>query len=227
MLVAFSSCRKSSTEIVEDKFREYVYQNFDDPKDLVEILSVEPMDTVSYEKLKGILDMLYEIADNFDSLSHKNDSTVYMISDKLTNDTFVRNMSQSSKKFFDGWLFDSYEVIQEYIVWMKTYEFERIDLRIEMDSLLETNKNVLQYEYLIKTRIKEKEDLKIKKFYAIVDSVGTRFFTEPSFENYSENVYKLYKASRRYEDLTMQKKDIVLRRVELYKQALIVINSEE
>ncbi len=47
VVLIFSSCKKSNEDIIKSEFKEYVKQNFDNPKDFKEIVSIEITDTIT------------------------------------------------------------------------------------------------------------------------------------------------------------------------------------
>jgi len=60
-LLLLFSCGNKNTCNIEKAFRQYVAQNFDDPKSVVEIMEISLKDTFSYEKVKFLRNSTQDI----------------------------------------------------------------------------------------------------------------------------------------------------------------------
>lgn len=66
--VLMSGCKSNTEDLIKDELREYVRNNFDDPKSFKEVVSVEPIDTIYSEKYKELLVASLQGANAVDSL---------------------------------------------------------------------------------------------------------------------------------------------------------------
>lgn len=213
-LMCMFSCTKSRNSIVKEEFYNYVNQSFDNPKDLSEIVSVEPIDTISYEALKSEVELLYGIAEQTDSLVEMERSQFQSITSRLRGNKPITG--NNNRNILGEWLARQSELSNDMMEWVKLCFDETRYLKIEIDSLLESNKNLLLYEYEIKTRIKKGTDLKLKSYYALEDSVKIRFFDKkPTFDDYSKSTAQFYEAANKYEELYNIRYNIVLEKLKL------------
>ena len=80
----FYSCSKSKLDIIEEEFKLYVNQNFDDPSSLEDILSIEINDTIN----NVYFDTLMLSVNTLDSLIH----------DESMNECLLAGLKNFSKK---------------------------------------------------------------------------------------------------------------------------------
>ena len=215
------SCTKEKNDIVKDEFYKYVSQNFDDPNDLKEIVSIEQVDTISYESFFKAIRLLYGCSEQIDSLGSKEQTQT----DSIIN--YLRNQYPTDdygKRVVREWIAQSLNLNNDQINWNNIYYDETNFLKIEIDSLLENLKGLLLYEYEIKARINDGTDLKLKKYYALEDSITIRFFDKkPTFSDYSEDASEIYKAAKKYEEIYDINHDIIIKKLELNKKIIPVL----
>ena len=95
----FLACSEpTKEEQIENTFNEYVHQNFDDPNDLKEILSIEIEDTLSASKTRTFIAGIFDSSDSIFS-------RLYFMSDSLNaihNSNFekVKSSYRLTKKYF-------------------------------------------------------------------------------------------------------------------------------
>lgn len=68
MVVLMAGCKSSTEDLIQDEFRKYVRDNFDDPKSFKELVSIVPIDTIYSEKYKELLVASLQGANAVDSL---------------------------------------------------------------------------------------------------------------------------------------------------------------
>lgn len=213
------SCTKNKNDIVKDEFYKYVSQNFDDPNDLKEIVSIELIDTISYEGFFNGTKLLYEVSEqieSLDSLEKKQcDSIVnYVRTHKAVTDEYER-------RIITEWLIQHAELNSDMISWINIYFDEIRFLKMDIDSLLEKSRKLMLYEYEIKARVNEGTSLKLKQYYALEDSITIKFFDKkPTFSDYSEEASKFYEAANKYEEIYGIRHNIVLEKLKLNKKVM-------
>jgi hypothetical protein len=211
------ACSQSKEDIIKGEFKKYVSENFDNPKDLKEILEIKAIDTISYGGLKNGAILMYGVAEQIDSLVELEHTQCNSIVNKIRGQKPIRGDYERS--IMQEWLGGTFELNNDMITWIDLYFDETKYLKNTIDSLLEQTKGLSLLEYEIKTRVKDGDNLKIKTYYALEDSVSIRFFGEkPTFDDYSEPASAFYKAAKRYEDLYAIRREIVTRKLDLHKR---------
>jgi hypothetical protein len=223
IVICMLSCTKSKNDIVKDEFHKYVSQNFDDPNDLKEIVSIELIDTISYEGFCNGTKLLYEASEQIESLvsleNNQCDSIInYLQSHKPVTDEYKRGIVKE-------WLIQHTKLNSDMINWNDIYFDETRFLKMDIDSLLEKTKNLMLYEYEIKVRVNEGANLKLKQYYALEDSIKIRFFDKkPTFSEYSEEASKYYEAAKKYEEIYSIRHNIVLEKLKQNKKVMYLLD---
>lgn len=219
MVICMLSCTKGKNDVVKDEFYKYVSQNFDDPNDLKEIVSIELIDTISYEDFCYGTKLLYEVSEQIESLiSLENtqcDSIIYYLQNhKPITDEYKRVIVRE-------WLIQHAGLNDDMINWNNIYFDETRFLKMDIDSLLEKTKKMMLYEYEIKARVNEGTNLKLKQYYALEDSITIRFFDKkPIFSDYSDEVSKYYEAAKKYREIYDIRHNIVMEKLKLNKKII-------
>ncbi len=197
-------------------FKKYVSINFDNPQNLKEIVSVEQIDTVSYEGIRDgtiallSLDRLVRSCDSIENIQR------VLLLEKLKAHQYSSYYEDDIRDL----VMRKVKLGREMIAWLDDYGNSVV--QIMSDSLNRKWKRLeglCIFQYRIKVRIKEGEDLKIKDYYALEDSVGFRFFDKtPKFNDYSEGTAEFYKVAREYEDIIERRKSIVDEQLRVNKE---------
>lgn len=208
LILGCSQNKKEKTPTIEDKindkFIEYVNNNFDDPAELKEIISISPSDTMSKESIGEIIELL----NNLDSLSLQMDSMCTANLNSLSN-----NLTPAIQEKYYGnervlsLLEKAMDDAEDYCIWLE-YNGHRYDyLNSEIDRLFnDIDSTLFQVTYDIKTRVNTNDGLKIQHFYAIVENADIEIYNStPGFEEYSEGIGKLFKYIEEYSELTNKK----------------------
>lgn len=164
--VLLSSCKSSTEDLIYDELREYVRNNFDDPKSFKELVSIEPIDTIYNEKYRKLLVASLQGANAVDSLC---DAIFYtLIHDKelpakcrrarggIYEDD-INNLSM----YMQG-IIDFFEVCQGR---MDLYGKNIVEYITDSNSLPKID--ILVYK--IKYRSKNGDSLALNEIYAAVD----------------------------------------------------------
>lgn len=157
-LFLFFSCENGIEKKIEKEFKTYVNENFGEPSDLKEIVSIELKDTVSYADISNIVKKARNISDiiegQIDTIhSWSADGTLRQI---LTNNSEDYSLKKALKDYAD--------------MMENTYLF---DFKYKIRQLREfdiNDKRIIYFHYIIKTRIKEEQEAKI--YHAYIDSNG-------------------------------------------------------
>lgn len=221
IVICVLSCTKGKNDIVKDEFYKYVSQNFDDPNDLKEIVSIELIDTISYESLCNVTKLLYEISEQTETLASLGKNQSDSIINYLRNHKPVTD--KDKREIIKEWLVQELELNKDMLYWINTFSDEITFLKMNIDSLLEKTKKMMLYEYEIKARINEGTNLKLKHFYALEDSTTIKFFDKkPIFSDYPKEAFKFYEATKKYENIYSIRHNIVLEKLELNKKVMSI-----
>ena len=192
------SCSKTQEDFVIDEFEKFVKENFDDPKDLEEIVAVEITDTTTKESLFEMLALCYEL----DSITAINDSLYDNFFPKLLeiskkNENIITELSyykrekirslavQCSNSLIKKMAFDSEEYNKQ---------------KESLDSIINSINDFKIIEYKIKARVKESNNLKLKTYYALFNSATDIdiYNDKPIIDNYSGEVSEFFNVFKKY-----------------------------
>lgn len=186
------ACNQSIEKKIDESFKVYVNNNFNDPKSLKEIISITPCDTMSKEHVRPIIDMAYgfrDIMESFDSLT------------TINQELLGKNLNTSLRRKFYGnksvlsLLYDNKQAYLDYINWLKIHgnrmDYLHSTVRTNFENLDST---LYKVTYDIKTRVNLENELQIKHFYAVVNAEEIEFYdSHPTFNDYSVSFGDLYK----------------------------------
>lgn len=221
-LFVLFSCTQTKEDEIRNEFKNYVSSNFDDPNSLKEILSIEPIDTITYESIRNGVIALHGI----DSLTNSSDSIEKEQSEILLSKIRAHKYNPYYKEELMSMVLRKAELCRALISWIDDYGFALLNAMSDStDNSLNRLKGLNIYQYKIKARIKEKDDLKLREYYALEDSVGFRFFdNKPTFNDYSEGTAEFYKVVREYEDIMTIRKDIINEKLELNQKMMRILD---
>lgn len=217
--VLMSGCKSSVEDLIGDEFRKYVRENFDDPKSFKEVVSIEPVDTLSNEKviklLTSSLDGAKETNVTLDSLH-----TLPMADEDFKAKIITLNAT------------DRYAVEKVLTALVSASVFS-INENMEMESLIMKMNHVVanpdslpQYNritYKIKYRVKNGDALVLNELFAVVDktkeedNIEIRSNTLRVSES-PEHITNIFKYLERYMELYKEKSEKYLDEFKCYKE---------
>ncbi len=166
--VLLAACTESKEERIIEAFKGYVQNNFDNPDEIEEILSVNPVDTLSKKHIVEIV----EISRN---AAHLSDSITAIIQDSLFSQTFiggdVRNQpTKAARKVMRN---EDYKLAVRMISDIASEflgNYDNFDEDQHYNNLINAKDTfILCYE--LKYRIKSNGTLKMKSIQAHSDSL--------------------------------------------------------
>ena len=183
------SCSKpTQEELIKKAFKEYVNKNFDDPNSLKEIVSIESRDTAKIalqEITKSILE-LDSLLLYYDSIYNSPTALNKMVKDLSGYENQFSNLGYYERDKIKS---AGYEYINCALK-LTLYNKESYQKKVKLvDSTLNTMiiPQIILYE--IRSRVKNNEELKLNKYYALTDSIDIKVYEkEPEFEDYSPQI---------------------------------------
>lgn len=157
-LIIFTSCKAESHKEIRDAFRQYVIENFGNPKDMKEITSVELTDTTSFDEFKNIA--IQTLA--ADSIVDKRQNNVM----KWLNSDGINRMGKLKYSYRDEFLNLIGKISDNVYSYYKSQAL--------LASKIEDNKNVSEYfiHYVLKARIEVNGIKEVREYHAYVDKNG-------------------------------------------------------
>ena len=221
VLLAFSSCIQSKEDEVSKEFKNYVNSNFDNPKNLEEIVSVEQIDSINFEQFCKVVNNLHKLASLAD--------TCRRIEEDQTSNIIAKIKAHKYASFYSDdvrfWLIYNVKLTDELISCMTNYGDKEKNLSDSIDNLLLRLDGLSILQFKIKVRVKERGILKLKNYYALEDSTGFRFFDSvPTFNDYSERTAVFYKVAKEYEDIIQMRQNILDDLMELNSKTLRILD---
>ena len=152
LLLILFSCEKTESDIVKEEFEKYVYENFDDPRDLKEIVSIEITDTITKE---DIYELLYSF-NELDSSTFALDSVVTLYCTEGITQQIKNNFSAMSNLSY-------YQILKARELYGKVgisllskISFDETSYKKSVHEIDSIAKSLADFEYIqynIKTRI--------------------------------------------------------------------------
>lgn len=171
-VIIVSSCTHSNDDKIKEAFSEYVKQNFDDPSQMKEIVSITYGDTLTNKSFADMLSELSAMSDSLENLYKKMADKATTLS--VQNGHKIRH-NQSFKK---DWI-KYEESLQKGVEkrWMYAAAILSNDfIPITKDSIL-NYKDFALLDFTIKYRMDEKEDgLKLKDIQGNIDLKSTNIY---------------------------------------------------
>jgi len=221
-LFVLFSCSQTKEDKIRNEFKNYVSSNFDDPNSLKEILSIELTDTITYESIRNGVIALHGI----DSLTNTIDSIEEKQNEIILGKISTHKYNPYYKDDIMSMALRKAELKRKMVAWIDDYGYGMLrSMSDSTDNLLNRLKGLNIFQYKIKARIKEKDDLKLREYYALEDSVSLRFFDKtPTFYDYSEGTAEFYKVAREYEIIMTIRKNIIDEELELNQKMLRILD---
>ena len=172
-IISCSSEQPTIQNLVEKDFMNYVQDNFDNPKDLKEIVSINIEDTVSYESLKGIAKDCIKMIEATDSI------------DKELQDDYSEKMKFMSRIDMSSFEKEKYTKMRlECLRYVEEEYLECSKSENILKSIVEKKDGCCDslyyvfYEIKVRTLVNNK--LKLQKYYASVQNNNIiKIYSEP------------------------------------------------
>ncbi len=168
-LLFITGCDVSIENQIEQKFEEYVNENFDDPSSVDEITKVLLVDSFDVKELINS----YNYIVNTDTLPEPRYSATELESYVNKNLYKISHLPEKSKADLSQSVKDSYNNMQEIVDFLEENEILMKYLKDSINSYLskiDTSNCDLFYTYKIKFRVKENENKRLHEYYAIVNA---------------------------------------------------------
>lgn len=161
-LIIFASCKQESHKEIRNAFRQYVDENFGNPKDMKEITSVELKDTANLNDIIDTAKRILELDSIAENLENKFMNWVMnKKNDKFTN----KVLSEHRNEYLDEMKEIHYKLVNIHKYYM---------VRNTLKSKLDETKDIVDYyiHYLIKARIEVNGTKEIREYHVYVDKNG-------------------------------------------------------
>jgi len=192
----FSSCKQSNEKLIKTEFKKYIQNNFDDPKSVKEIVSIEITDTISVEKIRFIMDMNLKVFHLTDSLNK--------LRDELNLNSIENILKTAKRGDLSTQLLVTYYCTQAIDLLNDRFKIinERAILESEINNFLDSLKQETpKYKYIIKYRRNFGDDLLLCKDVCYIDSLTKQIYFNIEEKELSEQISDMLKytnESRRY-----------------------------
>ena len=222
VLFVLFACTQTKEDKIKNEFKNFVSSNFNDPNNLKEIVSIEQIDTVTYESIRNGVIALHAL----DSLTNSTKSIEEELSESNLSKIRAHQYHSYYKDDLRDLIMQRAKLSRDMLTWHDDYGLTMLQTMSDsVDNLLNGLKGLNIYQYRIKTGIKDGNDLKLTEYYALEDSVEYRFFNrKPTFNDYSERTAEFYKVAREYEDMMNIRRNIILEQLELDKKIRSILN---
>lgn len=215
-LILFS-CSQSKENKVNAAFKEYVQNNFDDPSQFVEVVSVEIKDTFSTNNLKRVYRDLCERDDTLNKISDQLKVEIDVIKEK-----YGRTKLLSIPGFYDAFqgMIDATDKYIDYMTpYVATYLNEEKEGMMSADDFDKMRDTIL-YISEIKYRIKRSGELKLESIKCYSDTCYNNISFETQMVkdgDYVKKFYDLFSKNSEYRiklielktDIVNKKKDVI------------------
>lgn len=173
--ILLGSCQKSNERLVESEFKNYINSNFDNPKSLKEIVSIEASDTVSMALVASCLKQAITLSNDIDSLKSEDDSIKKVIMTRLAVETrlYISRFSYSDRLEAQRHLIQVMSCVDSDISFIGKREFLLHKTKQLLDSMTYESP---KYGYRVKFRQTVDNELKLKTYKAYIDSATRKVF---------------------------------------------------
>lgn len=210
MLVAFLSCTTTNELKVESEFKKYAYNNFDDPKSVKEIVSIEFVNHTNTDSLKNLVQTLTDIIDK----QYVEDS---IIVERYTRTTFIDNLVKNSRNISENTRLKYTSAFKKWGLFINDDYYSYISLRNRNRIILSSDSIMKPFDvsvYKIKFRQKVNENLELKEYYAIFDNtknkdninIQSKKLTDDQYPEWfiycSDNCEEMIKIKDRFSDVS-------------------------
>lgn len=162
VLIIFASCKEESHKEIRNAFKQYVDENFGNPKDMKEITNVELKDTTSFETFKDMaIQALYA-----DSIVNKRETDIAKWLNPGENKRFGKVISKLEYKYQKE-LFSIFEKMYSTI-------YSNYTGRASLEKKLKDNDDVSEYfiHYVLRARIEVNGTKEVREYHAYVNKNG-------------------------------------------------------
>ena len=164
-IISCSPEQPTTQDLIEKEFMTYVDHNFDNPKDLKELVSINVEDTISYQLLKDVAKGYIEMMENTDSLSN---ARLDDFSEKAKNMHQLDLNSFEKEKYFTM-ILECYSYVGgESLNCVKSKNI--LKQMIEKTDSCIDNLSYVIYEIKVRELVNDK--VKLQKYYASVKNNG-------------------------------------------------------
>ncbi len=181
VILCIVGCVQSNEDKIRTAFSEYVKNNFDDPSQFKEIVSIDSLDTISTIKIKELFNELiitrkrtYEIGDSIEKINFK-----YINDDKLKS-----QLGQSSEFMA---LAQKVIELNEYYIYLSDKNLSMIDAEAEWKEI-QSHKDTVFYNQRLTYRVNYNDGLKLKTCFVYFDTLYNNI-------TFRDNRIKAYEAS--------------------------------
>lgn len=229
-VLAISCSKPTQKDLIEKAFKEYVNINFDDPKSLKEIVSIEVSDT-AYNAILELVGKLHEL----DSIIVACDS---LYNPNTSLDKFTQDLKKQQHLINDMSYYDKEKIIEtankcvnsgiKLVTYNKNAYRQKLESTDSTFNRLSPTNIIL---YKIHAREEYDKNLKLKNYYALADSTNIRIYKdEPPVKDYSTEIGKFmtlfedcFETQQKYLSLITDFQDNINKLKEVCREAGIFI----
>lgn len=167
MLVAFSSCTTTNESKVEREFEKYVYNNFDDPKSVKEVISIELVKHTNTDSLRSLIMTLNDLIEK----QYSDDSTIV---EKCTRTKFIDKMVKNASMLKGITRYKYTSSFDKWGEFLNNHYFDYLSLRSQNKRILSNDSILKPFDvsvYKIKFRQINDGNLELKEYYSIIDNL--------------------------------------------------------
>lgn len=160
------SCDNSIEGQIEKEFKHYVELNFDNPKDITEIVSVQLTDTTCYSRLKNAMEMTFDILEQTEEIYEiKQDMQMKRFREILATREGDLSEDYRARLMLQGVM----QGISKHIAYVEEYALDKSYYTKKKAELIDSTKVDSDYaivcNYKIKFRQKENENILMKEYF--------------------------------------------------------------
>ena len=192
------SCSKSKEDKINAAFKDYVQNNFDDPSQFVEVVSIETKDTFSTINYKKVYRDLCERVDTLNKISNQQKLEIDSFMEKYGGRLFsISGFDETFQEMIDA--NKQYTNYMEQYVLPSIYRGETTDMLVadEFDNLRDTIFLISDVKY----RVKRSGELMLETIKCFCDTCHNHFFfgnQEISDDDYLKVFYELFSKNSDY-----------------------------
>lgn len=231
VLLFITGCDVSIENQIEQKFEEYVNENFDDPSSVDEITKVLLVDSFDVKELINS----YKYIVNTDTFPEPRYSAEELESYVNKNLYKISHLPENSKVDVSQSVKDSYNNMQRIVDFLEENENLMKYLKDSINSYIskiDTSNCDLFYTYKIKFRVKENGNKKLHECYAIVNAKNGNIKIQDQVLKIKDvpTIYGIYYTFDRYYQLWHEYYNLKLNEVKLQNKLMnklkMLLNSE-
>lgn len=215
LLTIFVACTPKTPENqIKSEFKTYVFENFGNPDDFIEVVKVEVVDTVSTENSKEEVRKLLETNDDIEK---ETDSLSTYYGDKLTN--LTKNLNRYAGLRGDEkalrLLVAAYESAEENMDFFSSAKAARYGIaRERVEEALAVEDSVFIIQYKIRVRMIKQSEPVVCDYYCLSDNTGIRFYDRSIvIDDYPESIKTLYESMSKLADESKIRQEYKLKNI--------------